>query len=148
MLTTCRAPQDLAVGFIGELGYHQVSPRKLLSTFLNQLVCVMGIVTKCSLVHPKIVRSVHYCEATKKFTTREFSDETDLGGAPGRTNVMPTKDDAGNLLTTEIGLCKFVDNQRVTLQELPETAPPGQLPRSAGVLAMLPHAYSGICQYR
>lgn len=121
------------MGLVGELGYHKVSPRKLLSSFLNKLVCVVGIVTKCSLVHPKMVKSVHYCETTKKFTSRHYVDETDLSGAAVTTTAMPIKDEHGNPLTTEIGLCQFVDNQRVTLQELPETAPPGQLPRSTGV---------------
>ena len=130
------------MGFIGELGYHKVSPRKLLSTFLNQMVCIVGIVTKCSLVHPKIVKSVHYCEVTKKFTTREYQDECNFGTMPSRTNTLPTKDEAGNLMTTEVGMCKFVDNQRVTLQELPETAPAGQLPRSSGVFIQKPS-----CQY-
>lgn len=125
--------QGLQVGFTGELGYHKVSPRKLLSTHLNQMVSVMGIVTKCTLVHPKLVKSVHYCQATNKFTTRHFSDESDISTAPSMTNAIPTKDENQNLLTTEIGLCTFVDNQRITLQELPETAPPGQLPRSTGM---------------
>lgn len=125
--------QALQVGFVGELGYHKLSPRKLLSTYLNQMVCVVGIVTKCSLVHPKLVKSVHYCQATKKFTSRTYVDETDLEGIPSASNAMPIKDEHDNPLSTEIGLCKFIDNQRVTVQELPETAPPGQLPRSTGV---------------
>lgn len=124
--------QAMQVGFTGELGYHKVSPRKLLSTFLNTMVTVVGIVTKCTLVHPKLVKSVHYCKATNKFTTRSFTDETNVDGVPATSNAMPTRDENQNLLTTEIGLCHFIDNQRVTLQELPETAPPGQLPRSTG----------------
>lgn len=40
------------------------------------------------------------------------------------------RDDAGNLLVTQYGLSTFIDHQTVTIQELPETAPPGQLPRS------------------
>lgn len=125
--------QGMQVGFTGELGYHKVSPRKLLSTFLNTMVTVVGIVTKCTLVHPKLVKSVHYCKATNKFTTRNFTDETNVDGVPATSNAMPTRDENQNLLTTEIGLCHFIDNQRVTLQELPETAPPGQLPRSTGI---------------
>jgi DNA replication licensing factor MCM3 len=42
----------------------------------------------------------------------------------------PTRDEAGNLLTTEYGKCRYKDNQIIGLQELPETAPPGQLPHS------------------
>lgn len=139
------------MGFTGELGYHKVSPRKLLSTFLNTMVTVVGIVTKCTLVHPKLVKSVHYCKATNKFMTRSFTDETNVDGVPATSNAMPTRDENQNLLTTEIGLCHFIDNQRVTLQELPETAPPGQLPRSTGVSCYskaidLAIGYKFICQ--
>lgn len=35
----------------------------------------------------------------------------------------------------QYGLSTFIDNQTVTIQELPETAPPGQLPRSGGCAA-------------
>ena len=46
----------------------------------------------------------------------------------------PTKDDNGNLLTTEYGLCVYRDSQVVTIQELPETAPPGQMPHSTEII--------------
>lgn len=42
----------------------------------------------------------------------------------------PTRDENGNLLQTEYGKCRYKDNQVIGLQELPETAPPGQLPHS------------------
>lgn len=35
-------------------------------------VCAEGIVTKASVVRPKWVKSVHYCPATGKETTREY----------------------------------------------------------------------------
>lgn len=35
---------------------------------------------------------------------------------------------------TEYGRCRYRDNQLVTLQELPETAPPGQLPHGIDVV--------------
>lgn len=44
----------------------------------------------------------------------------------------PIRDDAGHALLTEYGLSKYRDNQMVTIQELPETAPAGQLPHSGG----------------
>lgn len=34
----------------------------------------------------------------------------------------------------QYGMSSFVDHQTVTIQELPETAPPGQLPRSGSLL--------------
>ena len=37
-------------------------------------------------------------------------------------------------MTTEYGLCVYKDNQVVTIQELPETAPPGQMPHSTEIV--------------
>ncbi|GAX85761.1 hypothetical protein CEUSTIGMA_g13176.t1 [Chlamydomonas eustigma] len=125
--------EELHVGLKGDFGRHEVSPRELTSERINQLVCVFGIVTKCSLVRPKVVKSVHYCEKTKLFTTREYRDVTSLAGLPTGAQY-PTKDDNGNLLTTEYGLCVFKDSQVVTIQELPETAPPGQMPHSTEII--------------
>ena len=56
-------------------------------------------------------------------------------GALGATGAAyPVTDDAGNLLSTEFGLCTYTDCQTVTVQELPESAPAGQLPRSVDVV--------------
>ena len=54
----------ISVGFEGAFGGHQVTPRSLAAALLSKLVCVEGIVTRCSLVRPKVIRSVHYCEKT------------------------------------------------------------------------------------
>ncbi|PNH00146.1 DNA replication licensing factor MCM3 [Tetrabaena socialis] len=58
--------ENLTIGLKGDFGRSEVSPRQLTSSLLNQLVCVFGIVTKCSLVRPKLVTSVHYSEASKQ----------------------------------------------------------------------------------
>jgi DNA replication licensing factor MCM3 len=63
----------------------------------------------------------------------EYRDATSLSGQP-TSSVYPTKDESGNVLTTEFGLCKYRDSQSITLQEAPESAPPGQLPRSVDVM--------------
>ena len=122
------------------------SPRELTSSSLRQLVCVEGVATKVSSVKPKVVRSVHYCPATRQHEARDYVDATDPGlGLPavdsaGRelpdrlvtitSGVYPTKDREGNQLETEFGLSSFKDHQTITLQEMPERAPMGQLPRS------------------
>jgi DNA replication licensing factor MCM3 len=116
----------------GAFGAHQVSPRELSASLLRQLVCVEGIVTKCSLIRPKVVTSVHYCAATKKTSTRSYRDATD-GGVP-TASIYPTKDEHNNPLTTEYGLCTFKDHQVITIQEMPERSPAGQLPRSIDVV--------------
>ena len=121
------------VGFEGQFGAHRVSPRELLSEYLSSMVQVEGIVTKCSLVRPKVVKSVHYADVTKQFTSREYRDITSNSGAPTGSSY-PTRDNDGNLLTTEYGLSVYADHQTLAIQEMPERAPPGQLPRSVDVI--------------
>ena len=137
----------MKLAFVGEFGAHRVSPRQLTSDYISTMVNVEGIVTKCSLVRPKILKSVHFVEATGQFITKQYRsvpgpgsscikvkrmlasawhptaptqtgshrDGTSLDGAP-TGSAFPTKDDAGNLLTTEYGLCMYLDHQVVTVQ--------------------------------
>lgn len=121
------------VTFSGSFGIYAVSPRGLLSSFLDCLVSVDGIVTKCTAVRPKLVTSKHFCDQNSKFITREYRDVTSLTGLPTST-IIPTRDEGGNILTTEYGLCKYLDYQIITVQEMPENAPSGQLPRSVDVI--------------
>jgi DNA replication licensing factor MCM3 len=136
------------LGFIGAFGSHHMSPRELRARQLGTMVCVEGVVTRCSLTQPKIVRSVHWCEATQQHTFREYRDsasldinvaagnnDTGLSGAKYHAAVQtsisyPTSDTEGNVVETEFGLSVYKDHQCVTIQESPESAPLGQLPRS------------------
>jgi len=126
--------EEFYVGFVGSFGSKHVSPRTLTSRFLGNLVCVEGIVTKCSLIRPKVVRSVHYCPTTKKTIERRYTDMTSLKAFPS-TAAYPTKDEDGNALETEFGLSVYRDHQTFTIQEMPEKAPAGQLPRSVDIIA-------------
>ena len=121
----------------GSFGARHVTPRSLTARFLNNMVCVEGIVTRCSGIKPKIAKSVHYCEKTKKYREVSYSDWTCTNyDEKHRINsAMPTQDDEGNLLTTEYGLCTFRDTQTFTIQEMPEKAPTGQIPRSVDIIA-------------
>lgn len=100
-----------------------------------------------SSVKPKIVKSVHYCPTTRTHESRTYIDSTDPNlnlptlDASGHTELpdklltitstsYPTHDKNGNALETEFGLSVYKDHQTVTLQEMPERAPMGQLPRS------------------
>lgn len=124
---------EFFVAFEGSFGSRHVTPRTLSSKFLGNLVCLEGIVTKCSLVRPKIVRSVHFCPATKKTIERRYTDMTSTSAFPS-SSVYPTKDDEGNPLETEYGLSVYKDHQTVTIQEMPEKAPAGQLPRYVDIV--------------
>jgi DNA replication licensing factor MCM3 len=140
----------IRVALVGPLLISPSSPRDLVSNLLGQLVCVEGVATKVSPSKPKLVKSVHYCEATKRHLDRTYVDATDptLGlheiDKEGRelldryikitTAVYPTKDQDNNPLSTEFGFSEYKDYQTITLQEMPERAPMGQLPRSVDLI--------------
>eukprot|EP00079_Xenopus_tropicalis_P009820 XP_002934165.1 PREDICTED: maternal DNA replication licensing factor mcm3 [Xenopus tropicalis] len=126
--------EEFSVGFEGSFGSKHVSPRTLTASLLGSLVCVEGIVTKCSLVRPKVLRSVHYCPATKKTLERKYTDLTSLEAFPS-SSIYPTKDEENNPLETEYGLSTYRDHQTLSIQEMPEKAPAGQLPRSVDIIA-------------
>lgn len=58
-------------------------------------------------MRPKVVRSVHYCEATNNMTEAAYHDATSVTGFP-TTSIYPTKDAEGNPYTTEFGLCEYM----------------------------------------
>ena len=134
----------------GPIGSAAIGPRELGSSSLRRLVCVEGVAVKVSAVKPKIVKSVHYCPATQQHESRTYVDATDLElGLPvvddsGRelpdkvvqltSSSYPTQDKEGRLLETEFGLSVYKDHQTITLQEMPERAPMGQLPRSVELI--------------
>ncbi|EDU47850.1 MCM2 ATPase [Pyrenophora tritici-repentis] len=119
--------------YIGSFGEYSVNPRTLSSNQLNHMVSLEGIVTKTSLVRPKVTKSVHYNEAKQKFHARAYEDQTMTTGAAS-TSVYPTEDEDGNALITEYGYCTYRDHQTISIQEMPERAPAGQLPRSVDVI--------------
>ncbi|KAJ3168779.1 MCM DNA helicase complex subunit [Irineochytrium annulatum] len=67
-----------------------------------------------SLVRPKVVKSVHYCEKTETFHARDYRDGSSL------SNNMPTS--------------YSYPKEVITLQEMPERSPAGQMPRPVDVL--------------
>ncbi|XP_032441552.1 DNA replication licensing factor MCM3 [Xiphophorus hellerii] len=131
--TYAKQHEEFFIGLKGSFGSKHVSPRTLTSRLLGSMVCVEGIITKCSLVRPKVVRSVHYCPATKKTMERKYTDLTSLDAFPSSA-IYPTKDEENNPLETEFGLSIYKDHQTITVQEMPEKAPAGQLPRSVDII--------------
>lgn len=124
------------MGFEGTFGERHVNPRTLKSSYLGNLVCCEGIVTKCSSVRQKLLTSVHYCPATNKVLEKKFADFTMLDTVV-TNNAYPTEDENKNPLETEFGHSVYKDHQTFTIQELPESAPAGQLPRSVDCVADL-----------
>ncbi|KAI0281622.1 ATP dependent DNA helicase [Russula aff. rugulosa BPL654] len=94
------------IGFNGSFGDHHVSPRTLRASHLGHMISLEGIVTRCSLVRPKMLKSVHYCPDTSLFHAH----------------------DQGHPLQIEYGFSTFRDHQRISIQEMPERAPAGHCP--------------------
>ena len=120
--------------FSGSFGQFACNPRTLSSSHLNHMVSLEGIVTRCSLVRPKVVKSVHYNEKKKVFHFREYKDQTMTANGASTSSVYPQEDDEGNPLITEYGYCTYRDHQTISIQEMPERAPAGQLPRGVDVI--------------
>ncbi|KAL5348442.1 MCM DNA helicase complex subunit [Pseudogymnoascus australis] len=120
--------------FAGSFGHLACNPRTINSSHLNKMVSLEGIVTKCSLVRPKIVKSVHHNEKLDKMHFRTYQDQTMTMGQASTSSVYPQEDEQGNPLTTEYGLSTYRDHQTISIQEMPERAPAGQLPRGVDVI--------------
>lgn len=88
-----------------------------------------------SIVRPKLRKSYHYVEKTKQGVVKSYSDHFEVAPRDeNEGNAFPTKDAAGNGMTPDYGYLHYDDNQSLVIQELPENAPPGQLPRSIKVI--------------
>ncbi|MBW0485051.1 hypothetical protein O181_024766 [Austropuccinia psidii MF-1] len=122
------------IGLRGSFGDHHVNPRTLRSHMLGKVVSLEGIVTRCSLVRPKVVKSVHFCQKNNQFYEREYRDQLSSGTGPTSTALYPKENADGQPLETEFGLSTYLDHQTLAIQEMPERAPPGQLPRSVDVV--------------
>ena len=93
--------------YSGSFGQFACNPRTLSSAHLNHMVSLEGIVTRCSLVRPKVVKSVHYNEKKKMFHFRQYKDQTMTIGGASTSSVYPQEDEDGNPLITEYGYCRY-----------------------------------------
>lgn len=84
---------------VGSFGSNAVSPRTLSSAHLGKMISLEGIVTRCSLVRPKVMKSVHYNEVKNVFVQREYRDQTMSSQAPS-SSVYPQEDDEGGLCSS------------------------------------------------
>lgn len=96
--------EDIKINIEGNLGANFVTPRGLKSSMLNKLVRVQGIVTRMSIVKPKLKKSYHYAPATKTGFVQEYKDQYSIEGqGEYSTKMFPTKDAQGNILSPEFG---------------------------------------------
>lgn len=105
--------------------YH-INLRKIRSDHINQLIMVSGILTRASEVKPQITEAVFVCQRCGeviilKQTDRKINQPSECFN-PSCRRKGPFK-----LIIEE---SKFIDWQKIRIQEKPEELPPGQLPRS------------------
>lgn len=65
---------------------------------------------------------------------KKYTDFTSYEAIP-TSNAYPKEDENKNPLETEFGKCVYKDHQIFSMQELPESAPPGSLPRNIDIIA-------------
>jgi len=120
------------LGFDGAFGSRRVDPRELQSSNITNLMCVEGIVTRISLVRPKVVTTVHYAqkaEEGKRWKIQNYRDATSFRGS-ATSSAYPTQTEDGIPMSTEFGLCTYEDNQTVYIQDMPERTSAGTMPRT------------------
>lgn len=88
--------QNYYCAYVGAFGEFSCNPRTLGSSHLNRMISLEGIVTKCSLVRPKVIQSVHYNERKDRFVARRYRDQTMTTTGITNMNVYPQEDDEKN----------------------------------------------------
>jgi len=104
--------------------------RGIRAEHVGKLVMLFGITTRATVVKPLLIEGFFQCQNCQEIMI--------LPQEEGRYNPPHQCQNPGcgragpfKLLTEE---SKFVDWQKVTIQERPENLPPGQMPRSVSVL--------------
>ena len=106
----------------------QVDLRHLRSIHLGKFISIEGIIIRQSVVKPLLVKGVFQCDNASCNTTFTITQVGGIYKEP-RKCVNPNCGKKGPFkLVPESS--SFTDFQTVTLQERPETLPPGQIPRS------------------
>jgi len=110
----------------------EVTPiRRIRAHLFNKLVAVEGILTRASNVKHRVVEAVFNC---RRCGERMVVPQTERLLSPPTRCTNPECNSKGpfDLVFEE---SKFIDWQRLTIQEKPEELPPGQLPRSIEAVA-------------
>jgi DNA replication licensing factor MCM3 len=102
--------QNYYCAYIGAFGDFSCNPRTLGSSHLNRMVSLEGIVTKCSLVRPKVIQSVHYSEKKDRFLSRKYRDQTMTASGATSLNVYPQEDEDKNPVSTINVSCNYTNS--------------------------------------
>lgn len=128
--------QTLRLDVQGAFGRNHVTPRGMTADRTGQLVCVEGLVTRCLVTQPKLLYSMHVRKDVDDsyVEQRDHRDTTSLVSTSMSAAGFPQQDSEGNALKMDVAFSMYKDSQHFTIQETPDTAPPGQIPRSIKVI--------------
>ncbi|GKT20955.1 DNA replication licensing factor MCM3, partial [Aduncisulcus paluster] len=130
--------KHVKVGFVGNLGRNHITPRGVASHLLGQMIMIDGVVTRVSIPRPRVVSTSFSDPDTGNVVTNAFVDMiTNLDVTkPPSFPVWRMTDTHDKPLELDVGESKFIDYQTISVQEPPELAPAGQIPRSIEVILL------------
>ena len=107
--------------------------RELTSEYIGKMIAVEGILTRLTRVSAKLVKARYQHVDPNCMAEFDYPETGEMGERIEKPNVCPVCGKGGkfNLL---IHKSKFVDWQKIVIQEKPEEIPPGQIPRSIEVV--------------
>eukprot|EP00435_Cladocopium_sp_Y103_P001045 s2469_g1.t1 len=128
--------QALRLDLQGAFGRNHVTPRGMTAEYTGQLMCVEGLVTRCLVTKPKLLYSMHVRKDVDDayVEQRDHRDTTSLVVTSRSAAGFPKQDADKNDLQMDVAFSVYKDSQHFTIQETPDTAPPGQIPRSIKVI--------------
>jgi replicative DNA helicase Mcm len=101
--------------------------RRISSDHIGRLTMVNGIIVRATVVMPLLIKAVFRCRSCGELIYLEQ-------GAPYvRTPTECSSCGRRRGFDLDSKESTFIDSQRITVQEMPEELPPGQLPRSLNV---------------
>ncbi|CAJ1334821.1 unnamed protein product, partial [Effrenium voratum] len=128
--------QPLRLDVQGAFGRNHVTPRGMTAASTGKLMCLEGLVTRCLVTQPKLLYSMHVHKNTDDgyVEQRDHRDTTSLVSSVLNSAGFPKQDNEGKDLKMDPAFSMYKDSQHFTIQETPDTAPPGQIPRSIKVI--------------
>ena len=101
----------------------KVKLRMIRANHIGKLIMVDGIITRVSEVKPQLLVATFECSCGEKAFVEQFEGRF----TPPVSCKACKREGPFNLIVEE---SKFIDWQKIRIQEMPEELPPGQMPRS------------------
>lgn len=107
--------------------------RELTSENIGKLVAVEGILTRLTKVEAKLVKAVYKHLDPECGAEFEWPPTGEMGERIEKPNLCPICGKGGKFQLI-LSKSRFIDWQKIVVQEKPEEIPPGQIPRSIEVV--------------